>query len=40
MGYIKDAKHYYLLAQYDWINRVLKNKENTKKSIEPKKRLF
>ena len=24
MGYIKDAKHYYLLAQYDWINRALK----------------
>ncbi|MCX6666421.1 MAG: site-specific integrase [Euryarchaeota archaeon] len=24
MGYIKDAKHYYLLAPYDWINRVLK----------------
>ena len=24
MGYIKDAKHYYLLAKYDWIHRVLK----------------
>jgi integrase len=24
MGYIKDAKHYYLLAPYDWIHRVLK----------------
>lgn len=42
MGYIKDAKHYYLLAQYDWINRVLKAKigENAEKSIEPKKRLY
>jgi len=24
MGYIKDAKHYYLLAPYDWIHRILK----------------
>jgi len=24
MGYIKDAKHYYLLAPYDWVHRVLK----------------
>jgi len=24
MGYIKDAKHYYLLAKYDWVHRVLK----------------
>jgi len=24
MGYIKDAKRYYLLAPYDWIHRVLK----------------
>ena len=24
MSYIKDANHYYKLAPYDWINRVLK----------------
>jgi integrase len=24
MGYIKDAKHYYVLAPYDWVHRVLK----------------
>jgi len=24
IGYIKDAKHYYLLAPYDWVHRVLK----------------
>ena len=32
MGYIKDAKHYFHLAPYDWINRVLKalkSEENT-----------
>jgi len=28
MGYIKDAKHYYLLAKYDWVNRVLKAPSN------------
>jgi hypothetical protein len=24
MSYIKDANHYYKMAPYDWINRVLK----------------
>jgi len=24
MSYIKDAKHYYLLAKYDWIHCILK----------------
>ncbi len=28
MGYIKDAKHYYLLAPYDWVHRVLKAPSN------------
>jgi len=28
MGYIKDAKHYYLLAKYDWVHRVLKAPSN------------
>jgi integrase len=36
MGYIKDAKHYFRLAPYDWINRILKasnSEENSIKSI-------
>ena len=31
MSYVKDAKHYYRLAPYDWINRALKaNRRNQK----------
>ena len=30
MGYIKDAKHYYLLAPYDWIHRTLKTPQKTR----------
>ena len=36
IGYIKDAKHYFHLAPYDWINRVLKAskcEENTELTI-------
>lgn len=28
MNYLKDAKHYYQLAPYDWINRAIKAKKN------------
>ena len=36
MTYIKEAKHYFRLAPYDWINRVLKaanGEENTKSAV-------
>lgn len=36
MSYIKEAKHYYRLAPYDWINRVLKaanGEENARSNI-------
>ena len=38
MSYIKDAKDYYKLAHYDWINHTLKTKrgESAKKSTKPK----
>ena len=36
MSYIKDAKHYYLLAPYDWIYRIFKvpNMERSNKGIQ------
>ena len=42
MTYIKDAKDYFKLAPYDWINRTLraKSEESAKKSIKPKKRAY
>lgn len=40
MGYIKDAKHYYLLAPYDWIHHVLKAtvEDNTRRIRKEQKR--
>lgn len=42
MSYIKDAKDYYKIAPFDWINRTLRAKceDSAKKSIKPKKRAY
>jgi hypothetical protein len=45
MSYVKDANHYYKMAPYDWINRVLKadskiDGEKRGKSKARKNRLF
>ena len=45
MNYLKDAKHYYLLAPYDWIHRALRAKEKrseecAEKSKKAKKKLL
>jgi len=34
MSYVKDAKHYYQLAPYDWINRTLKANRRNQKDLE------
>jgi len=46
MGYLKDAKKYFKIAPYDWINSILKfsskpiKEDNGKKSTKPKIRAL